>query len=101
MDSLYSSTRRSLFNDAHSCYCSHWIRLLLIKEINIPGIEIQWAILIGDKLITCLPWNKNVTLCTLIIESADLTLLINPEVIIRILQDECLIISVCSAPCRQ
>src|SRR5260221_8796080 len=96
-DNLDSCTHWTHFDDAYSCYCPHCIRLLLIKEINIPGIEIQGTIFIGDQLIACLTGSKNVTPCTHIVESADLSLCINPEAIILILQDNLLIISIASA----
>src|SRR5258708_5483443 len=89
-DNLDGCAHRSLFDDTHSCYSLYRVRLLLIKEINIPGVEIQGTVLIGDKLIACLPRGKNVTLCTHVVEPADLSLRIDPKVIILIAQDDCL-----------
>src|SRR5579864_5763275 len=100
-DNFDSCTHWSLFDDLHRCYSSYWVRLLLIKEINIPGVEIQGTILIGDKLVACLPRGKNVTLCTHVVELADLSLRIEPKVIIIIVQDDCLFVSVGSATRRE
>src|SRR5205814_3118600 len=71
-DNLDGCTHWSLFDDTHRCYCLHRIRLLLIKEIDIPGVEIQGTILIGNELVACLPWSKNFTLYTPVVESVDL-----------------------------
>src|SRR5260370_8835947 len=70
-DNLDGCAHWSLFDDTHSCYSSYRVRLLLIKEINIPGVQIQGTILIGDKLIACLPRGKNVTLSTHAVYPAD------------------------------
>src|SRR5260370_31158896 len=89
-DNLDGCAHWSLFDDMHSCYSSYRVRLLLIKQINIPGVEIQRTILIGDKLIACLPGGKNVTLCTHVVEPADLSLRIDPKLIILIDKADCL-----------
>ena len=99
-DNLDGCTHWSLFEDTQRCYCLHRIRLLLIKKIDIPGVEIQGTILISNELVACLPGGKNVTLRTHVVELGDLSFRINLEVIIVILQDSCLIISVGSATRR-
>src|SRR5205814_9756755 len=81
-------------------YCLHTIRLLLIKEVNIPGVAIPGTILIGNELVAWLAWGQNVTLRTRVVELGDLSFRINLEVIIVILQDNRLIISVGSATRR-
>src|SRR5260370_38677250 len=91
-DNFDGCTHWSLFDNAHRCYSSHRVWFLLIKEINIPGVEIQRTILIGHKLIACLPRGKHVTLCTHVVESANLSLRINPKGIILIVQGDCLFI---------
>src|SRR5262245_6136374 len=99
-DNLDGCTYWPLFNDTHRCYKLHWIRLLLVKEINIPGIEIQGTIFIDDKLVARLLRGKNVTFCTHIVEPADLSLRIDVEVIVLVLQDDCFFISIASATSR-
>src|SRR2546421_5535336 len=89
-DNLDGSTHRSLFDDMYRCYISYRVRLLLVKEIDIPGIEIQGTILISNKLVAWLPGSKNITFCTYVVELADLSLRIDAEVIILIVQDDCL-----------
>ena len=100
-DNFDGCTHWPLFENAQRCDSSHRVRFLFIKEINIPGVKIQGTILVSDKLVACLPGGKNVALDALVVEPADLSLRVDPELIILILQDDGLFISVGSASSGQ
>src|SRR5579864_9122779 len=61
-DNFDGCAHRPVFENAQRCDSSYRVRFLLIKEINIPGVEIQGPILVSDKLVACLSRSKNLAL---------------------------------------
>src|SRR6185312_2046099 len=100
-DNLDACAYRSLFDNTQRCYFLHRIRLLLIKEVNIPGIEIKGPVLISNKLVACLPGSKDFTSCMPVIKSANLSLRVDAKDIILILHGNRLSIRVCITTCRR